>query len=245
MLFSTAMRALPLLVLIATLSFVSSPFWSGQFDGFEAGQLPIPQEDPPIQPAGWAFSIWSVIYLGLLASAAFGVWRRNEDPDWQRVRGPLLVSLAVGTPWLWVAQRSAEWAAALIIVMAVSAVLALVRAPARDRWLLRAPVGLYAGWLTAATFVATTAVTAGYGIGTDSLGWALIGIPLALLAAVAVLLAKPAAWEYAVAVGWALFGIAAKNGTAFPEVTALAVAGIVTVAAVAWAGRRRAGAGAA
>lgn len=233
------MRPLPLLVLLLTLAFVTAPFWSGQFDGFEAGQLPIPQEDPPIQPAGWAFSIWSVIYLGLLASAVFGVWRRAEDPGWDRVRVPLLASLAVGAPWLWIAQRSAEWATVLIVLMAATAIAALLRAPARDRWLLQAPVALYAGWLTAATFVSLAALLAGYGVLTDALGWAFIGIPAALLVAVAVLVAKPQAPEYALAVGWALFGIAVKNGTALPGVTALALAGIASLAVVAWAGRRR------
>lgn len=216
------MRPLPILVLVFTVAFVSSPLWSGQFDGFEAEQLPIPQYDPPIQPAGWAFSIWSVIYLGLLASAAFGAWRRAEDRDWDRARGPLLASLILGTPWLWIAQRSAEWATVLIVAMAATAVLALSRAPARDRWLLRAPVGLYAGWLTAASFVSMAAVLAGYGILTDALGWAFIGIPLALLTAVAVQLRHPGAPEYGLAVAWALFGIAVKNGGTYTGVTILA-----------------------
>ena len=71
--------------------------------------------------------------------------------------------------------------------------------------------------------------------------WALaaIGIPLALLTAVAVLVAKPRAPEYAATVCWGLFGIAMKNGADLPGVTALAVAGILSLAVVAWAGRRR------
>ncbi len=233
------MRPLPFLVLLVTGAFVTSPFWSGQFDGFEAGQFPIPQEDPPIQPAGWAFSIWSVIYLGLLASALFGAWRRADDPGWDRVRAPLLLSLALGTPWLWIAQRSAEWATVLIVGMAITAIAALLRAPERDRWLLRAPVGLYAGWLTAATFVSLAAVLAGHGIALDDVRWAMVGIPAALLAALAVLGARPRAWEYALAVGWALFGIAAKNGMELPVVTGLALGGILALAAVTWAGRWR------
>ena len=100
---------MPILVLIFTLTFTGSAFFT-RFDGFDGQQLPIPQDDPPIQPAGWAFSIWTVIYLGLLASAVYGLWRRADDPDWRRVRGPLLASLVLGTPWLAVAARSAIWA---------------------------------------------------------------------------------------------------------------------------------------
>lgn len=234
------MRALPFLVLIFTAAFVTAPLWSGQFAGFEAGQLPIPQEDPPMQPAGWAFSIWSLIYLGLLASAVFGIWRRADDSDWQRVRAPLLLSLVLGTPWLWIAQRSAEWATVLIVPMAATAIVAFLRAPERDRWLLRAPVGLLAGWLTAATFVSLAAVMAGHGIGADALGWAFIGIPLTLLVTVAVIVAKPPAWDYAAAVAWALFGIAVKNGAAQPGVTLLAMAGLASLALVAGGASRRA-----
>ncbi|TNC73452.1 TspO/MBR family protein [Rubellimicrobium roseum] len=229
------MRPLPLLTLLFALAFATAPLWSGQFDGFEAGQLPIPQEDPPIQPAGWAFAIWGVIYLGLVASAAFGLWRRAEDPDWDRVRGPLLASLVLGTPWLWVAQQSAEWATVLIVPMTLTAIAALLRTPDRDTLLLRTPVGLYAGWLTAATFVSLAALGAGYGVLTDALGWAFLGLPLALVVALAVLWQRPRAWAFAAAFAWALFGIAAKNGLAFPGVTLLALAGIATVAAVAWA----------
>jgi hypothetical protein len=56
---------------------------------------------------------------------------------------------------------------------------------------------------------------------------------------VAVLARKPEAPEYALTLAWALFGIAMKNGLELPGVTALSVAGIVSVAVVAWAGTRR------
>jgi hypothetical protein len=232
------MRPLPLLVLILSVLFVTSPFWSGQFDGFEAAQLPIPQEDPPIQPPGVFFSVWTLIYLGLLASAAFGVWKRADDPDWDRARAPLAVSLAVGVPWLWVAQRSAEAATLMIVLMAMTAIWALRAAPGRDRWWLEAPVGLYAGWLTAAAWVSIAAVGAGYGVLTGSLGWAFLGVLGALLVAVPVLLAR-ASFGYAFTASWALLGIAVKNAGPYPGLAALAAAGIVTLLAIWWARRDR------
>jgi hypothetical protein len=156
------------------------------------------------------------------------------------VRLPLALSLGLGTPWVAIANVSAIWATVVIFLMLGTALWALFEAPRRDRWLLQAPVALYAGWLTAASFVSLGSAMAGWGIGPGSLGWAFIAIPAALLAAAAVLLAKPEAPEYALTVAWALFGIAAKNGAEVPGVTALAVAGIVSVAALAWAGHRRA-----
>ncbi len=233
------MRALPLLILVLSVAFPLSGYLI-PFDGYDGSQVPIPQEDPPVQPAGWAFSVWLVIFLGLFASAVFGLRRRADDPDWDRARLPLVLSLGLGTPWAAIANLSAIWATVVIFLMLGTALWALLVAPRKDRWLLQAPVALYAGWLTAASFVSLGSTMAGWDIGPGSLGWAFLAIPLALLTAVAVLVAKPEAPEYAVTVAWALFGIAVKNGAAFPGVTALAVAGIASVAAVAWAGARRA-----
>ena len=145
------------------------------------------------------------------------------------MRGPLLISLILGTPWLFVAERSAEGATVLIGFMASTAVVALLRSPAKDHWLLRAPVGLYAGWLTAATVVAFANTMAGHGLVAGSLGWAYAGIPLAVVLAVAVQLHKPKAPAYGLAVAWALFGIAVKNGGAYAGVTILAGLGLALV----------------
>ncbi len=46
-----------LLTLIFTVTFLVSPYFTSPFSGFEADQLPIPQIDPPIQPAGYALSL--------------------------------------------------------------------------------------------------------------------------------------------------------------------------------------------
>ncbi|WP_245542182.1 hypothetical protein [Rubellimicrobium thermophilum] len=43
------MRPLPLLTLLATLTFIGSAFLF-PFRGYDGGQVPIPQPDPPVQP---------------------------------------------------------------------------------------------------------------------------------------------------------------------------------------------------
>jgi hypothetical protein len=230
-------RALPVLILVLSVAFPLSGYLIA-FDGYDGTQVPFPQDDPPVQPAGWAFSVWLVIYLGLFASAVFGLLRRRDDPGWDRARLPLALSLLLGTPWVAIANWSAIWATAVIFGMLGTALWALLVAPRRDRWWLQAPVALYAGWLTAAAFVSLGSTLAGWGLGSPLL-WAFVCIGLALVTAVAVLARRPEAPEYAVTVAWALFGIAMKNGLELPGVTALAVAGIASVAVVAWAGRRR------
>jgi hypothetical protein len=94
-------------------------------------------------------------------------------------------------------------------MMLGGALLALARAPSRDWPWLALPLGLYAGWLTAASSVALATVAAGYGIGgVATLSW--VGLALALVIALAIsrLLRVP---TYPFAVAWALAGIVAAN----------------------------------
>ena len=219
--------ALSILTLIATAAFVVSPAFTSPFSGFSENQLPIPQIDPPVQPAGYAFAIWGLIYAWLSVSALFGAIMRGNDVDWDRARLPLFISLAVGAPWLWVANQSAIWATILIFVMMIFAVAALIRAPHSDRWWFQAPVGLYAGWLTAASFVSLGSTSAGYGIAMDQMGWAYTCIGLALLVALIVQNRRKAAPEYGIAVIWALVGIVVANMDVHVLVAAAAAAGIV------------------
>ena len=217
-----------ILTLIFTATFVVSPAFTRPFSGFRADQLPIPQIEPPIQPEGYAFAIWGLIYGWLVVSAVFGMIKRSNDAAWNTARKPLIISLAVGTPWLAVANASAVWATVLIFVMAGSAIWSLLRAPAADMWLLKVPVAIYAGWLTAACFVSLGSTAAGYGILTNALGWAYIGIIGALLVAAPVLM-RSKATAYGLTVVWALVAIIVANGTDIVTVSALAGTGALIV----------------
>lgn len=228
------------LLLLVAVAFAASPLFSA-FDGFDPARYPVAQTDPPpVQPAGWAFAIWGPIYALLLAHAAFGLLRRADDPDWDAPRLPLALSLAVGVPWLWVAERAPLAATAMILVMLAAALLALSRTPSgRDRLLLAPPVALYAGWLTAASAVALGVSAGGYGVLTPGeAAWG--GLALALLVAVAVQARVAPGPVYGLGVIWALLGVAAQNGGERLGLTLAASAGASLLAALAW--RRREGA---
>lgn len=219
-----------ILTLLFTATFVISPALTSPFSGFESDQLPIPQIDPPIQPAGYAFSIWGLIYAWLVVSAVFGLWKRAQDAAWDIMRAPLIVSLALGTPWLWVANQSAIFATLLIFAMAIPAIIALHRAPQDDPWLARWPVSIYAGWLTAASFVSLGTTMAGYGVLFDQTGWAYVGIALALLVAIPVQWMRPDAPGYGLTIIWACVGIIVANGMTLAS--AEAALGIVLMGGV-------------
>lgn len=201
---------MPYLVLLLAVAFAASPFLVPDFGGFDADRYPVPQIDPAVQPAGYAFAIWGPIYAWLVISAVTGVIRRDA-PDWQAMRAPLAVSLAVGAVWLAVAVRSPVWATILIWVMLVAALAALWRSPRLDPWAAALPVGLYTGWLSAASFVALGLFLAGYGL-LPEMAAAVIMILAATCLAVVVQLRLDRAPTYGLAVIWALVAIIVQNG---------------------------------
>ncbi|TDE41092.1 tryptophan-rich sensory protein [Antarcticimicrobium sediminis] len=223
-------RLLAIVVLIATLTFMLSPLLASGFNGFTADQFPVPQDNPPVQPEGYAFAIWGLIYLWLLIGAVYGVVRAAEDRGWQAMRIPLAISLILGSFWIKAANEAPILATGMIVVMAAAAIAALLRASEDQPWLQVRPVALYAGWLTAATGVAIGVLLGGYGI--VSAQAAAINCLCGVLAvALIVQSARPREWAYPAAVIWALIGIIVAN---LPSqnlvVIALAALGIVALA---------------
>lgn len=224
-------RLKAILLLAAATAFVASPFLTQAFGGFDPNLFPVPQDRPPAQPAGYAFAIWGPIYLALLAHAAFGLFARAEDSMWDAPRWPLVASLALGAPWIAIAQTSAVWATILIWAMLVTALAALLstRGGTREAWLHAAPIATYAGWLTAASWVSIGLMLGGYGV-TSATTAAWVALAGAATTAAAVQTRVPRAPLYGLAVAWALVAIAARN---WGETTSLALAAAVAAIAMA------------
>lgn len=220
-------RTLSILVLLAAVAFAVSPMLSNGFGGYRPDQFPIPQADPPIQPAGWAFSIWGLIFAWLVAGSAFGAWKRREDPDWQPMRPALLVSLALGAFWIETAHRTPISATVLIVAMLVPALAAFLRAGRQDAvWQVR-PVALYAGWLTAATGASFGLVLGGFGVMSEQAA-AILCLLAVTGATLAVQAARPGEWAYPAGVIWALAGIFVANlSTANVPVLALSALAVL------------------
>ena len=223
-------RMKAVLVVAATIGFVTSPFWSAGFGGFNPESFPVPLDDPPTQPAGYVFSIWGVIYLWLLVSALYGLLRRAEDDDWGAGRWWVIASLALGTPWISVANASPVFATILILGMLVTALRALFLTPTHDRWMLRLPLALYAGWLTVASGVSLSVLAVGYGA---PLYWPVLALVLAALVGVAMQLALRLAPTYGAAIAWGLLGVVVKNMSSGS--IALAAIALFSTVVILWA----------
>lgn len=229
---------LAVILLLATLAFGVAPFVTPPFTGYDPDMFHVRIERPAIQPAGYAFSIWSVIYLWLIAHAVWGLWKRADDPAWNAVRLPLSAAVLIGAVWLAIAGSSAIWGTVTIWLMAAAALAAFLRADTDvDRWMLSGPTGIFAGWLTAASAVSTGVLIAGYGWLPDSVSAAAM-LALVLVTAVAVQFNRPKMPVYGLTVIWALVGVAVANGTENVTVTVLAASGIAVMALTLAATRR-------
>ncbi|WP_333830801.1 hypothetical protein [Pararhodobacter sp.] len=233
---SARMRAI--LTVTAAVAFIVLSYAAPDFQGYRTDQMPFAEPQPPVQPAGYAFSIWGAIYLWLLISAGYGLFRRAEHPEWDSHRWPLIGSMVLGAGWIWLAVVSPIAATISIFAMLALALIALSRTPWQEFWLLRAPVGLYSGWLTAAAFTSLGVVLSGYGL----VGGRVVALLMIVLAAAVALLVmrrlRPGG-AYPFAVGWGLAGIAVANAGRHVDIMVLAILGVILLAGFWWFERAR------
>ena len=217
------------LALVLSIAFAASPLLVEDFAGFDPNQFPVPQDDPQVQPAGYAFAIWGLIYIWLIVGLGWGLLRATQDGQWHDMRKPLCVSLAVGCSWLAVAVVSPVWASLLIWIMLLTALGALFLAPVEDRLWAAWPVGLYAGWLSAASCVSLGLLAAGYGW-LDQTTAALVFVGLAIVIGGFVQGALGRAPSSGIAVIWALVAVVVQNFETTPMVAYVAGGGALVLA---------------
>ncbi|RAK66632.1 hypothetical protein [Hymenobacter edaphi] len=192
-----------------------------------------------LTPAGWAFSIWGLIFLAL---ALYAVWqllpaqRRNPLPD--AVAVPLMVACVAAALWVVGFSYEALGTCTVLMLLTLGAlVLGYGRArrlvfggysPRPSSW----PLSLFLGWISVATVINVT-------LGLQRLGWTAppnVSILLAVvLLAVVVGLGLLLAFAfrdavYPLVLAWGLLGIWAVRRLTLPELGWLALAGSMLLA---------------
>lgn len=169
-------------------------------------------------PAGWVFSIWSVIYLGLLALSAWAIAAPGRSAQrLSNIRVPYLVSCAANASWLvlWHFEQILPSVLVMLILLASLIVIytRLRKMPAGSRteaFAIDLPFSLYLGWITTASIanVATWLFAIGrYPVGLQMDEWAVASVTLAIAIYVAVgVLTRDAV--YVSVFAWAALGIA-------------------------------------
>jgi hypothetical protein len=182
-------------------------------------------------PAGYVFSIWGLIYLGLIAYAVFqALPSQRDNPRLQATGWWVVLGGLANSAWifLWHYEQFVGTLGAMLILLAslIAVYLrlgtGLTKVPAAETWAVRVPFSIYLGWISVATIANVSDVL-------DFVGWNQFNISdgtwMIVLLAVVVFLAALMNYirrdiAYTAVLLWALAGI----GVRFPA------QGIVTVA---------------
>ena len=186
-----------------------------------------------VTPAGYAFSIWSLIYLGLIAFSIYQILPVNL-PRFRSVRSFYIGSCALNCAWLYFWHRE-QIALCFVVMVALWATLAMIcyqlreSKSLRDTWIAKAPFGLYFGWVTAAMFVNLAIVLKFQNVALSPTTETVLAVILILVAAgcAIVVRLKLTNYFYPLAVAWALTAIAVKQSGH----TAIVVASAIGVVA--------------
>jgi hypothetical protein len=203
-----------------------------------------------IAPATPAFSIWSVIYLGL---AAYTIWQWlpsvATSPRTRATGWLIALSMVLNAAWLLVTQQGWIWASVVVIAALVITLGVLVRRLSEHRPSGRAELvvvdgtmGLYLGWVTVATCanIAAALVAGGFDPAPPVSAIATI-VVLAVAAGIGVMLAIRLGGRYAVAaalawgLAWIVVGRLVEGPISVPVAIAAGVAALVVIgAALRW-----------
>lgn len=205
-------------------------------------------------PAGYVFSIWSIIYLGLIAYAIYqALPGQRANPRLRAIGWLFIVSCLANIGWLF-AWHYGFYPLSLLIMLALLGTLIVLYArlypsfglaSTAERWTTHITFRIYLGWITVATIANATIVL--YNLGWQgapltAADWAafliftgtLIGIFFALRL-------RDAA--YPLVLVWAFIGIYVKQGdapvTAYSALTMASVLAAATFLAFLFGPRRR------
>jgi hypothetical protein len=178
-------------------------------------------------PAGYVFSIWGLIYLGLIVYAIYqALPSQRQNPrlrasGWWVVLGGIANSAWI---FLWHYEQFPLTIIAMLVLL-ISLIIVYLRlgigiseAPLAERLTVRIPFSIYLGWITVATVANATSLLDYLkwdGFGISAIAW--MGIMLAAFLVITALMNFTRRdVPYTLVILWALAGIAIKFATTSP-----------------------------
>lgn len=173
-------------------------------------------------PAGYVFSIWGLIYIGLIAYTIFQALPSQRENPRMRATG-WWVSLGGLANIAWIFLWHYEQFPLTIIAMAVLLITLIITylrlgigrtsVPTAETWAARIPFSIYLGWITVATVANATALLDflqwdGFGLAPEIWMSIILAVVLVITALVNFTRRDPA---YTLVILWALVGIALKH----------------------------------
>ena len=191
------------------------------FNGLSAPEI-ADSFDVYFVPAGYVFSIWGVIYLGLIAYTVFQLLpTQRENPRLRQTGWWFVLSCAANSIWLflWHYGYFALSVVAMLILL-ISLIVIYLRlgigrltVPAVEGWLVHLPFSVYLGWITVATIANITAFFDyinwnGFGIAPEI--WTIIML-VAAIAVAGLMLYSRQDIAYLLVLIWAFIGIGVEQ----------------------------------
>jgi benzodiazapine receptor len=220
------------------------------FNGITTGQVS-DQFQVYFVPAGYVFSIWGLIYIGLIAYAVFqALPAQRDNPRLRKIGYPFLIGCLANIGWLflWHYQQFPLTLIFMLVLLATLIVSYLgleigkTQVARAETWAVRVPFSVYLGWITVATIANATDVLYywnwdGFGIGARD--WTLVMFAAVLVIAGLMSITRRDV-AYNLVILWALIGIAVKQSAAKSLVLgSLVTAGLVLAVLVYSLTRRR------
>ena len=213
----------------------------------------------PVEPAGYAFGVWAVIFFLSLLFAGYQALPANRGSEvLRRVGWPVVGAFACTGLWsIFVSLRQLGFAQAMLLGVFAFLLVAYLRLARSDpgalgraeRWLVSLTVGIFLGWVTAANAVSLTSEAVRLGlVGARGAGEVLVGAVLLIsggLLAAAITGAgragPPQAYvAFALTVLWALLAVVvAQYETSLVATGAAIVAALPVLAVLLRGGRAR------
>ena len=191
----------------------------------------------PITPAGYAFSIWTLIYVGLIA---FSIYQLTPAATarFRNLRSLYIMTCALNCAWIYL-WHSDQIAICFVLIVLLAAVLFFINLKLRETdslkefWYAKAPFSIYFGWVTAAALVNFAVLLVHWNVAISTTAWMWLGIGLILLAAAlgVFIRIRLVSYLYPLAIAWALTGIGVKQSGQTLIVVATAVGTIACLIA--------------
>jgi benzodiazapine receptor len=194
-------------------------------------------------PAGYVFSIWGVIYIGLIA---FGIYQalpgQRENPRLLRVGPWFAISNLLNTAWIFLWQYG-YFTLTIFVMLGLLASLLIIflrlnistnHEKRRETWLVNIPFSIYLGWISVATI-------ANFSITLYNLGFKGGPLPQEVWTVAVILVATTLGlimtWQqrqiaYPLVLIWAFIGIMVKQSSIMPVVIAAAFGALLIAIAI-------------
>ncbi len=190
-----------------------------------------------ITPAGYAFAIWSLIYLGLIAFSIYQALPKNIE-KFKHLRRVYILSCVANCAWLYFWHQEMVVICVAVIFLLLGT-LAFINVKLKttetlaDFWLVKFPFGLYFGWVTVATILNAAIALVYLNFQTTDSVAVILGAALILTATALGVIIRFQLNNvfYPLAIAWALTAIAVKQSGQTLIVASAAVGVIVLLIA--------------